>query len=61
MRAQVLERRHELSQRVLNQPDPQKLTIAIEELNSFLEENLIDQEGPDALRSILFRQPAVEF
>ena len=34
MRAQVLERWHELSQRVLNEPDPQKLTIAIEELNS---------------------------
>ena len=32
--------------------------MTIEELNSILEENLIDQEGPDALRSILFRPPS---
>jgi len=48
MRAQVLERWHELSQRVVNEQDPQKLAKAIEELNSFLEENLIDPQGlPD--------------
>jgi hypothetical protein len=35
----------------MNEDDPQKLTNAIEELNRFLEENLINPEEPNSLQS----------
>jgi hypothetical protein len=50
VRARHLERWRELSQLAINEQDPEKLAKAIEELDKFLEENLIDPEGPDDLQ-----------
>ena len=46
-----LERWHQPSQRVVNEEDPQKLTKAIGDLNSFLEENLRYPQGPGQMEN----------